>query len=58
MRSYDCSQRQVIEDVTRGDFAQRAATLAEQLAGERMQAIVGIARRPVRRHRRSLCAAP
>jgi uncharacterized protein len=44
MQSYDYSQRKGIEDISWDNFAQLAATLAEQLARERIEIIIGIAR--------------
>jgi hypoxanthine phosphoribosyltransferase len=44
IRSYDYSQRRGVEEISWEHFAQLAATLAERLAVEEVEVVVGIAR--------------
>ena len=44
MKSYDYSQRKGVEEISWERFASLAATLAERLAVEEIEAVVGVAR--------------
>ena len=44
MKSYDYSQRKGVEEITWDEFGRLAATLAERLATEEIEMVVGIAR--------------